>query len=80
MGAVIAQLADVNCRLWHEQDKVYDFDKVPDKEKGVVVKKLAVLNLERNHCMEAIDQLLAGELQRRAKKAAPKKAAPAARR
>jgi hypothetical protein len=69
MGAVIAQLADVNCRLWHEQEKVYDFDQVPAAQKGVVVRQLAVLNLERNHCMEAIDRNLHEEVLRRAKAA-----------
>src|SRR5437868_15541779 len=27
-GEVVYQLADVNCRLWHEQEKVYEFEKV----------------------------------------------------
>lgn len=64
MGAVIAQLADVNCRLWHEQEKVYDFEHVPDAEKGALMKQLAVLNLERNRCMEAIDLNLLAEVSR----------------
>ena len=58
MGAVMAQLADVNCRLWHEQEKVYDFEHVPDDQKGALMRQLAVLNLERNRCMEAIDRNL----------------------
>ena len=29
IGEVFSQLADVNCRLWHEQEKVYEFEKVP---------------------------------------------------
>ena len=70
MGAVVGQLADVNCRLWHEQEKVYDFDRIPPAEKGVVVKQLAVLNLERNRCMEAIDQNLLAEVLRRKKSSA----------
>jgi hypothetical protein len=57
-GVVFAQLADVNCRLWHEQEKVYDFAKVPPEEKDAVVKQLALLNLERNQCIDAIDQNL----------------------
>jgi len=66
MGAVMAQLADVNCRLWHEQEKVYDFEHVPDDQKGVLMRQLAVLNLERNRCMEAIDRnLLDAVLQRK---------------
>ena len=31
-GEVMYQLADVNCRLWHEQEKVYEFEKVPVDE------------------------------------------------
>jgi hypothetical protein len=58
MGAVMAQLADVNCRLWHEQEKVYDFEHVPDDQKGALMRQLAVLNLERNRCMETIDRNL----------------------
>lgn len=55
-GEVFSQLADVNCRLWHEQEKVYEFEKVPVAEKDVVVKKLALLNLERNKCIDAINR------------------------
>jgi len=54
-GEVFYQLADVNCRLWHEQEKVYEFHNVPVEEKDVVVKKLALLNLERNKCIDAIN-------------------------
>lgn len=55
IGEVFYQLADVNCRLWHEQEKVYDFEKVPPEEKDRVVKQLALLNLERNKCIDAIN-------------------------
>lgn len=58
MGEVFYQLADVNCRLWHEQEKVYDFEAVPAEEKNVVVKQLAILNLERNKCIDMINELL----------------------
>ncbi len=58
MGNVFAQLADVNCKLWHEQEKVYDFEKVPVAEKDQVVKSLAVLNLERNMCIDEINRQL----------------------
>ena len=57
-GEVLYQLADVNCRLWHEQEKVYEFEKVPAGEKDKVVKKLALLNLERNKCIDCINQSL----------------------
>lgn len=55
IGEVFAKLAEVNCLLWHEQEKVYEFEKVENDEKNVVVKKLAILNLERNKCMDEID-------------------------
>ena len=58
IGAVFSQLARVNCELWHEVEKSYDIDRVPDEQKGVLIKRLAVLNLERNRCMEAIDDSL----------------------
>ncbi|MBE9175107.1 hypothetical protein IQ225_06945 [Synechocystis salina LEGE 06155] len=56
IGSVFSQLADVNCKLWHEQEKVYEFEKVPVSEKDAVVKQLALLNLERNKCIDSIDQ------------------------
>lgn len=58
-GEVIYQLADVNCRLWHEQEKVYEFETVPADEKDKVVKQLATLNLERNKCIDAINNQFA---------------------
>ena len=56
IGPVFSELADVNCKLWHEQEKVYEFETVAVEEKDVVVKKLAVLNLERNKCIDEIDR------------------------
>lgn len=55
IGEVFYQLADINCRLWHEQEKVYEFEEVPADEKNNVVKQLALLNLERNKCIDAIN-------------------------
>jgi hypothetical protein len=60
IGQVFYQLADVNCRLWHEQEKVYEFETVPLEEKDKVVKQLALLNLERNHCIDSINRQFAG--------------------
>lgn len=57
-GEIFYQLADVNCRLWHEQEKVYEFEMVADADKSTVVKSLALLNLERNQCIDAINELL----------------------
>lgn len=58
IGEVFSHLARVNCDLWHEQEKVYEFENVPADEKNKVVKQLALLNLERNKCMDQIDQQL----------------------
>lgn len=56
IGDVFAKLAEINCLLWHEQEKVFEFETVPADEKDKVVKKLAVLNLERNKCIDEIDR------------------------
>jgi len=56
IGEVFAELAEVNCKLWHEQEKVYEFDKVLPEEKNRVIKNLAILNLERNKCINSIDK------------------------
>jgi len=56
IGEVFSQLADINCRLWHEQELVYEFEKVPALEKDKVVKQLALLNLQRNKCIDSIDK------------------------
>jgi hypothetical protein len=58
LGEVFALLAKINCDLWHAQEKVYDFEKVPAGEKNGVIKRLAVLNLERNKCIDEIDKNL----------------------
>ena len=56
IGMIFSELANVNCALWHEQEKVYEFENVPLHEKDVIIKKLAILNLERNHCIDEIDR------------------------
>jgi len=55
IGEIFARLADVNCRLWHEQERVYAFEEVPPGEKDIVIKKLASLNLERTRCIDRLD-------------------------
>lgn len=56
VGKVFSILADVNCKLWHEQEKVYEIEKVPAEKKDSLIKDLAHLNLERNKCIEEIDR------------------------
>jgi len=58
LGEVFAELAKINCDLWHEQEKVYEFESVPLAEKDGVVKQLAILNLERNKCIDTINSIL----------------------
>lgn len=58
LGTLVSDLAMINSKLWHEQEKVYDFSAVPAKEKDIVVKNLAIFNLERNKCIESIDTVL----------------------
>ena len=52
---IISRLADSNCRLWHVQEKVYEFERVPADEKDSVVKQLALINLERTRYIDEID-------------------------
>ena len=63
IGAAFAELSKINCDLWHEQEKVYEFEVVPANEKNNVVKQLALLNLRRNQCIDAIDKVLIRHIQ-----------------
>jgi hypothetical protein len=56
IGEMFSQLAEVNCRLWHVQEKVYEFEQVPMDEKDAVIKQLAIVNLERNQCIDRLDR------------------------
>ena len=56
LGQLFSQLAEVNCRLWHVQEKVYEFEQIPVAEKDEVIKQLAVVNLERNQCIDKLDE------------------------
>jgi len=58
LGQIFSELAKTNCDLWHEQEKVYEFENVPISEKDIVVKRLAILNLERNKCIDLINNIL----------------------
>jgi len=58
ISTIFSELAQVNCDLWHEQEKVYEFEKVPPDEKDNVVKRLALLNLQRTQCIDEIDKNL----------------------
>ncbi len=63
LACVFAELAHINCQLWHEQEKVYEFEAVPVSDKDRVIKALAHLNLRRNLCIDAIDRQLQKRVQ-----------------
>jgi len=56
IGELFSQLAETNCKLWHVQEKVYEFEQIPAAAKDAVIKELAVVNLERNQCIDRLDQ------------------------
>lgn len=65
IGEIFSQLSHTNCKLWHEQEKVYEFDKVPLNEKDTVIKNLAILNLERTKCIDEIDNRFSAAVQKK---------------
>ena len=56
LGESFAQLANTVCKLWHVQEKVYEFESIPTDQKDAVIKELAIVNLERNQCIDQLDQ------------------------
>jgi hypothetical protein len=56
IGELFSQLAETNCKLWHVQEKVYEFEQIPAGQKDAVIRELAVVNLERNQCIDRLDQ------------------------
>lgn len=56
LGEIFSQLAETNIKLWHVQETVYDFESVPAEEKDNVIKELAIVNLERNNCIDELDR------------------------
>jgi hypothetical protein len=56
VGEMFSQLAEVNCRLWHVQEKVYEFEQIPMDQKDGLIKQLAIVNLERNQCIDRLDE------------------------
>ena len=51
----VSNLSNINCELWHEQEKIYDFSSIPVENKDEVVNSIAILNLERTKLIEKID-------------------------
>ena len=55
LGEMFSQLAHTNCKLWHVQERVYEFEAVPPEQKDAVIKELAIVNLERNQSIDQLD-------------------------
>jgi hypothetical protein len=56
LGESFAELANTVCKLWHVQEKVYEFEAIPVEHKDGVIKELAIVNLERNQCIDQLDR------------------------
>ena len=56
LGQLIEKLSHANCLLQHEQEKIYDFENIPPPKKNDVIKKVALLNLERTSYIDEIDE------------------------
>jgi hypothetical protein len=64
VGEIFSLLAEINCKLWHVQEKVYEFEAIPIEEKDSVIKDLAVINLERNNCIDEMDKKFASIIEK----------------
>jgi hypothetical protein len=57
IGEAFNRLARVNIAVWHLQEKVFGFEDVPEDKRVGVIKSIAVLNVERNDCIDRINTL-----------------------
>lgn len=64
LGEIFSLLAETNCKLWHVQEKVYEFEAIPAEEKDDVIKELAIINLERNNCIDELDKKFASIIEK----------------
>ena len=67
LGVLMSELAEVNCDLWHEQEKVYEVQRNPESQKDAVavLGRLGSLNLTRTQCIDAINDSLVAALDAR---------------
>jgi hypothetical protein len=64
VGELFGRLAEVNIKLWHEQERVYEFEAVQPEQKDAVIKQLAILNLERNQCIDQLNKAFRSMIER----------------
>jgi hypothetical protein len=62
IGQLLVTLTGINCEIWHDVDKSYMADQIPADELSGLVKRLAVLNLHRNKCIDAINDQFKGQV------------------
>jgi hypothetical protein len=62
IGTLLVTLFNVNCEIWHDVDKSYLAETIPADELCGLVKRLAVLNLHRNKCIDAINTQFKGQV------------------
>lgn len=55
-GRLIAGLVESNIRMWNNQEKIYEFDKIPEDQRADFINRSAALNIHRNEYMDAIDR------------------------
>jgi hypothetical protein len=55
IGELISKLANANIKVWHAQEKAYNFESLPIVDKDLVVQNLMNFNLERSQCVDQID-------------------------
>jgi hypothetical protein len=56
LGGLISNLALTNCKVWHLQEKIYDFANVPEADREGVIRDIAKLNITRTTLIEEIDK------------------------
>jgi len=61
-GELVSKLAEINHKMWLNQEHVYNFEDVPEDKRVEVIDRCATLNVERNEFMDAINKWLAKKL------------------
>lgn len=56
IGELVSSLCMINCDIWHKVDQSYHVEDLKHHELVELVNNLAVVNLHRNKCIEAIDR------------------------